>query len=134
MPGTVALRGIRPARRWLIPGAGPTAIEPSRVPLPEQGTTAAVDLDALAAALSTPAPSAVPPLDDDSAVDELAFVLATEHLSMLEKIAMLEQWRYDMLLRDVASSEGLGEGRESGALLQQINKALLYLGDRHCRH
>jgi hypothetical protein len=91
------------------------------------------DVDALCAALARPAASATPALDDDGAIDELAFVLATEHLSRLEKIALLEQWRYDMLLRDVACGEGLGDGRDSGALLQQVSKALLYL-DARCRH
>jgi hypothetical protein len=74
-----------------------------------------------------------PPIDDNSAaIDELAFLLATDHLSTLEKIAMLEQWRYDMLLLDVASGEGLAAGKEDGVLLQQITKALLLLARPQC--
>jgi hypothetical protein len=129
MPATVASRAIRPLRRRSSGG-----VEPAASVTPVQTSAAHLDLDALSAALAIPASSAIPPLDDDSAIDELAFLLATEHLSMLEKITLLEQWRYDMLLRDVASGEGLAEGRDSGALLQQLNKALLYLGDRRCRH
>jgi hypothetical protein len=134
MPGTVASRSVRSARARPTPG-GAAAIHPSRMPTPKRAPpAAAIDLDALLEALAAPVAYAAPPLDDESAIDELAFVLATEHLSMLEKISLLEQWRYDMLLRDVASAEGLCEGRESGALLQQINKALLYLDDRRCTH
>jgi hypothetical protein len=100
----------------------------------DQASGALDELDALAANLAAPALSVLPALDDESAIDELAFVLATEHLSLLEKISLLEQWRYDMLLRDVAASEGLSEGRDSGALLQQVSKALLYLAAGQCRH
>jgi hypothetical protein len=71
---------------------------------------------------------AAPPIDDSAAaIDELAFLLATDHLSTLEKIWLLEQWRYDMLLLDVAATEGFGAERNDGALLQQVNKALLRL-------
>lgn len=84
-------------------------------------------------------PSAVQaaPAIDASAtgIDELAFLLATDHLSTLEKIWLLEQWRYDMLLLDVASGEGLlGTARDDGALLQQVNKALLLLSRYPLRH
>jgi hypothetical protein len=135
VPRTGASRGLRPGRRWPISGPGSAAIDPPRA-LPSERTRSAAEteVDALLTALATPPPYSVPPLDDDGAIDELAFVLATEHLSMLEKISLLEQWRYDVLLRDVASSEGPGDGREPGASLQQIGKALLYLGDRRCRH
>jgi hypothetical protein len=80
-------------------------------------------------------PRAAPPIDDHStAIDELAFVLATDHLSTLEKIWLLEQWRYDMFLLDMAAGEGFGTPSDDGVLLQQVNKALLQL-TRHCaRH
>jgi hypothetical protein len=69
-----------------------------------------------------------PAIDNSTTgIDELAFLLATDHLSTLEKISLLEQWRYDMLLLDVAAGEGLGSTRDDGALLQQVNKALLLL-------
>ena len=135
MPVPVASRAVRSLRRWPS-GGGTPAVDASRV-IPERAFAAQIDIDALSAALATPstsAMSAVPPLDDESAIDELAFVLATEHLSVLEKVSLLEQWRYDMLLRDVASDEGFCEGHDSGVLLQQVSKALLYLGDRRCRH
>jgi hypothetical protein len=74
----------------------------------------------------------VPPIDDiGRPIDELAFVLATDHLSVLDKIRMLEQWRYDELLMQNGATEGLGCERADGALLQQISKALLAL-DRAC--
>jgi hypothetical protein len=80
-------------------------------------------------------PRGAPPIDDSStAIDELAFLLATDHLSTLEKIGMLEQWRYDMLLLDVASGEGLGTARDNGVLLQQISKALSLLARHRFRH
>jgi hypothetical protein len=70
----------------------------------------------------------VPPIDDiGRPIDELAFVLATDHLSITEKVRMLEQWRYDELLMQNGATEGLGCERADGALLQQINKALLRL-------
>jgi hypothetical protein len=76
-----------------------------------------------------------PPIDDGSAaIDELAFLLATDHLSTLEKIGLLEQWRYDMLLLDVASGEGLGTRSDAGVPLQQINKALSLLARHRYRH
>jgi hypothetical protein len=76
-----------------------------------------------------------PPIDDNStAIDELAFLLATDHLSTIEKIGLLEQWRYDMLLLDVASGEGLGSRSDDGVPLQQINKALSLLARYRCRH
>ena len=136
MPPTSTSSGILPKRRWPISSAPAAAIEPSRAPAAVEASRAAPPTRAIGAelALETTATYAAPPLDDDSAIDELAFVLATEHLSTLEKIALLEQWRYDMLLRDMASAEGLCAGRESGAFLQQINKALLYLGDGRCWH
>jgi hypothetical protein len=75
---------------------------------------------------------AAPAIDDNTTgIDELAFLLATDHLSTLEKIWLLEQWRYDMLLLEVAASEGLGSTRDDGALLQQVNKALLTLAAPH---
>jgi hypothetical protein len=78
---------------------------------------------------------AAPAIDESSAaIDELAFVLATDQLSTLEKIWLLEQWRYDMLLLDLAAGEGLGADRGSGVLLQQINKALLLLARQRVRH
>jgi hypothetical protein len=81
------------------------------------------------------ATNAAPPIDDGgTAIDELAFLLATDHLSTLEKVWLLEQWRYDMLLLDVAASEGLGAVRDDGALLQQISKALLLLARNRLRH
>jgi hypothetical protein len=81
------------------------------------------------------ATNAAPPIDDSAAaIDELAFLLATDHVSTLEKVWLLEQWRYDMLLLDVAATEGLGAVRDDGALLQQINKALLLLGRDRLRH
>jgi hypothetical protein len=81
------------------------------------------------------AASAAPPIDDSAAaIDELAFLLATDHVSTLEKVRLLEQWRYDMLLLDVAATEGLGAQRDDGALLQQINKALLLLDRTKLRH
>ena len=70
----------------------------------------------------------VPPIDDiGPPIDELAFVLATDHLTMMEKIRMLEQWRYDELLMQNGATEGLGCERADGVLLQQINRALLRL-------
>ena len=73
----------------------------------------------------------VPPIDDiGRPIDELAFVLATDHLSLTEKVRMLEQWRYDQLLMQNGATEGLGCERGDGALLQQINKALLRLHQR----
>ncbi|HET8699244.1 MAG TPA: hypothetical protein VFO94_17295, partial [Gammaproteobacteria bacterium] len=70
----------------------------------------------------------VPPIDDiGRPIDELAFVLATDHLTVTEKVRMLEQWRYDELLMQNGATEGLGCERADGALLQQINKALLRL-------
>jgi hypothetical protein len=75
----------------------------------------------------------VPPIDDIGApIDELAFVLATDQLSTLEKIRMLEQWRYDELLMQNGATEGLGCERADGVLLQQISRALLRLD--HCCH
>jgi hypothetical protein len=65
-----------------------------------------------------------PPIDDGSAaIDELAFLLATDHLSTL-----------DMLLLDVASGEGLGTRSDAGVPLQQINKALSLLARHRYRH
>ena len=73
----------------------------------------------------------VPPIDDiGRPIDELAFVLATDHLTTIEKIRMLEQWRYDELLMQNGATEGLGCERGDGALLQQISKALLRLDRR----
>jgi hypothetical protein len=73
----------------------------------------------------------VPPIDDIGApIDELAFVLATDHLTTLEKIRMLEQWRYDELLMQNGATEGLGCERADGVLLQQISRALLRLDHR----
>jgi len=69
-----------------------------------------------------------PPIDDRAtAIDELAHVLATDHLSTLEKVRLLEQWRYDVLLREVGAAEGLPSNPEDGVLLQQINRTLLLL-------
>jgi hypothetical protein len=80
-------------------------------------------------AIETPAANAAPPIDDSAAaIDELAFLLARDHLSTLEKIWLLEQWRYDLLLLDVAATEGFGVQRDDAVLLQQVNKALLLLG------
>jgi hypothetical protein len=77
----------------------------------------------------------VPPIDDiGRPIDELAFVLATDHLSTLEKIVLLEQWRYDALLLENGATEGLGDDEASGGLLQYINKALLLLEGRRVRH
>jgi len=74
----------------------------------------------------------VPPIDEiGPPIDELAFVLATDHLTTVEKVRMLEQWRYDELLMQNGATEGLGCGRADGALLQQISRALLRL-DGHC--
>jgi hypothetical protein len=84
---------------------------------------------------ATAVPRGAPPIDDSStAIDELAFLLATDHLSTLEKIGLLEQWRYDVLLLDVASGEGFGSARDDGVLLQQISKALLLLARHRFRH
>jgi len=53
-------------------------------------------------------PPAFPPIDDIGApIDELAFVLATDHLTTVEKVRMLEQWRYDELLMQNGATEGL---------------------------
>jgi hypothetical protein len=72
---------------------------------------------------------AAPPIDDnEAAIDELAFVLATDHWSVLEKIWLLEQWRYDTLLLEVAGGEGFVTEPDDAALLQQICNALLHLG------
>lgn len=79
----------------------------------------------------------VPPIDDiGRPIDELAFVLATDHLSTLEKIWLLEHWRYDALLVENGATEGLGGGTEAedDALLQVISKALLQLDVRQGRH
>src|SRR5262245_45661660 len=58
----------------------------------------------------------VPPIDDiGRPIDELAFVLATDHLSTLEKIWLLEQWRYDALLVENGATEGLGVEQTDGA-------------------
>ena len=73
----------------------------------------------------------VPPIDDIGApIDELAFVLATDHLTTIEKVRMLEQWRYDELLMQNGATEGLGCERADGVLLQQISRALLRLDGR----
>lgn len=73
----------------------------------------------------------VPPIDDiGPPIDELAFVLATDHLTTFEKIRMLEQWRYDELLMQNGATEGLGCERADGVLLQQISRALLRLEGR----
>ncbi len=102
-------RARAPSQLWNLPH--PDGIDPSAVP------------------------RSAPPIDDgSSAIDELAFLLATDHLSTLEKIGLLEQWRYDMLLLDVASGEGLGSVRDDGVLLQQISKALLLLARHRFRH
>ena len=61
-------------------------------------------------------------------------MLATDHWSTLEKIWLLEQWRYDMLLLEVAGGEGFGAEPNDAALLQQISKALLQLGPYQPRH
>lgn len=72
--------------------------------------------------------AAAPPIDfSTSSIDELAYVLATDRLSTNQKIALLEQWHYDMLQLDIASGEGLGATRDDSVPLQQINKALLQL-------
>ncbi len=77
----------------------------------------------------------VPPIDDiGQPIDELAFVLATDHLSTLEKIWLLEHWRYDALLLENGATEGLAGEETDGALLQQITKALLQLDVRSRRH
>jgi hypothetical protein len=80
--------------------------------------------------------NAVPPIDDiGRPIDELAFVLATDHLSTLEKIWLLEHWRYDALLVENGANEGLAGGRQADAtLFQVINKALLQLDGRQWRH
>jgi len=73
----------------------------------------------------------VPPIDDSvPPLDELAFVLATDHLTTVEKIRMLEQWRYDELLMQNGATEGLRCERADGVLLQQISRALLRLDSR----
>jgi hypothetical protein len=67
-----------------------------------------------------------------SPIDELAFVLASDHLTMAQKVQLLQQWRYDELLLQNGATEGLGCERADGGLLQQISKALLRLdGRRH---
>jgi hypothetical protein len=78
----------------------------------------------------------VPPIDDiGRPIDELAFVLATDHLSTLEKIWLLEHWRYDALLVENGATEGLAGGQQpDGALFQVISKALLQLDVRQGRH
>jgi hypothetical protein len=99
---------------------------PMRAPLPTEPSSADAEIAPLRAA---------PPIDDHAAaIDELAFVLATDRLSTLEKVWLLEQWRYDMLMLEVASGEGLAAQRDDGALLQQINKALLLLARQRSRH
>ena len=73
---------------------------------------------------------AVPPIDEiGPPIDELAFVLAADHLTTVQKVRMLEQWRYDELLMQNGATEGLGCERADGALLQQISRALLRLDD-----
>src|SRR6185436_5450290 len=73
----------------------------------------------------------VPPIDDiGPPIDELAFVLATDHLTTIEKVRMLEQWRYDELLMQNGATEGLGCEHADGVLLQQINRALLRMEGR----
>ena len=77
----------------------------------------------------------VPPINDiGRPIDELAFVLATDHLSTLEKIVLLEQWRYDALLVENGATEGLGDDEASGGLLQHISKALIQLESRRLHH
>jgi hypothetical protein len=111
-----------------MPQAG-NRIAGAHAPLPFWNLPTSDAIDPLAAT------NAAPPIDDGgTAIDELAFLLATDHLSTLEKVWLLEQWRYDMLLLDVAASEGLGAVRDDGALLQQINKALLLLARNRLRH
>jgi hypothetical protein len=76
----------------------------------------------------------LPAIDEHAAaIDELAFVLATEQLSVCEKVRILEQWRYDMLLIDVAATEGLGTQRDEAPPLQQISKMLSLLGRTETR-
>jgi len=76
-------------------------------------------------------PIDVPPIDDiGPPIDELAFVLATDHLTTVEKVRMLEQWRYDALLMQNGATEGLGCEHADGVLLQQISRALLRLDGR----
>ncbi len=69
------------------------------------------------------------PTDASRAIDELAHVLATDRLSIAAKVALLEQWRYDVLLRDVGANEGLGSAATDTMLLQQLTKVLLVLAE-----
>jgi len=80
-----------------------------------------------------PAQSGRTPAIDETApaMDELAFLLATERLSTRDKVRLLEQWHYDMLLLDVAAAEGLGAQCDDAFPLQQISKMLSLLGRAH---
>jgi hypothetical protein len=69
-----------------------------------------------------------PAIDEHaSAIDELAFVMAAEELSTRDKVRLLEQWRYDSLLIDLAAAEGLGAQRDDASPLQEISKILSLL-------
>ncbi|HEX5049219.1 MAG TPA: hypothetical protein VFX89_19060 [Gammaproteobacteria bacterium] len=94
----------------------------------------AADARALAAELATESSAEDVPAIDDlvSPIDELAFVLAADHLTTSEKVRVLQQWRYDELLVQNGATEGLGCERADGRLFQQISRALLRLeGRRH---
>jgi hypothetical protein len=59
-------------------------------------------------------------------LDALAFLVASE-LTIGEKIARLRQWRYDMLLLEIADTEGFGAGGNGTGMLEHVSKVLLHL-------
>jgi hypothetical protein len=62
-----------------------------------------------------------------STIDSLACLLASERLSIAEKIHRLRQSRYDMLLLEIGATEGFGAQRLDGGILGEITKVLLHL-------
>ncbi|NNE24179.1 MAG: hypothetical protein HKN11_16380 [Rhizobiales bacterium] len=63
-----------------------------------------------------------------SEFDAPEHVLAAQDLTTKQKIDILQQWQYDATEESVASEEGMGDSPSQ--ILQQINNALLALGDQ----